>query len=79
MTDRCSEVEGAALEDIGLVSTGGARDENFYLAAARISDETVASIEEMMGGEMPRDLRNILHLVIERSANLTGPQPVFVA
>jgi hypothetical protein len=76
MSDRIDNIS-ETLQALGLPSTGGARDENFYVMAAHISGDAISRIEETMGGEMPSELKELVHLVIERSAHLTGPQPSF--
>ena len=65
------------LQALGLPSIDGSRDENFHVMAAHISGDAISRIEEMMGGEMPGYLKDLIHVVIERSAHLTGPEPSF--
>ncbi|NTF17237.1 hypothetical protein G6L37_02175 [Agrobacterium rubi] len=68
-----------ALEAMGLDPVGMSRDEEFIVATARIGGDAITRIEEMMGGEMPYELKDLIHLVVERCAHMTGPQPSFAA
>ena len=71
--DHCEEFS-TALAGIGLEPVGISRDEEFIIATAHIGGDAISQIEEMMGGEMPFELKDLIHLVIERCAHRTGPQ-----
>ncbi len=64
----------AALDQIGLRPVGFSREQAFHEGAGEIAEKSVQQIEEMMGGAMPDDIKSVIYLVIERAANLTGPQ-----
>lgn len=71
------EILSTALAGIGLEPIGISRDEEFIISTAYIGGDVITRIEEMMGGEMPYELKDLIHLVIERCAHKTGPQPGF--
>ena len=74
MSDHYDEMS-QALAGIGLEPIGISRDEEFLVATAHIGGDAISRIEDMMGGEMPFELKDLIHLVIERCAHKTGPQP----
>lgn len=65
-----------ALTDLGLEQVGIARDQLFFEELGSAVDEFKGKIEEMMGGEMPEEIKDLLYAVVERSAHMTGPQLV---
>jgi hypothetical protein len=75
MSEQHYEIFSDALETIGLGSLGFSRSEEFHVAAAHIGGDAITRIEEMMGGEMPHELKDLIHLLVERCAHKTGPQP----
>lgn len=76
MTDHHDEFS-EALAGIGLEPIGMSRGEDFHVATAYIGGDAITRIEELMGSEMPFELKDLIHLVIERCAHKTGPQPSF--
>jgi hypothetical protein len=77
MSDDHYQASSDALEGLGLEPLGFSRGEEFHVGAAYIGGDTITRIEEMMGGEMPSELKDLIHLVVERCAHKTGPQPSF--
>lgn len=76
MSDHYDEISDA-LTGLGLEPLGFSRGEEFHVGAAYIGGDAITRIEEMMGGEMPHELKDLIHLVIERCAHKTDPQPSF--
>lgn len=77
MSDHHYQASSDALEALGLEPLGFSRGEEFHVGTAYIGGDAITRIEEMMGGEMPSELKDLIHLVVERCAHKTGPQPSF--
>jgi hypothetical protein len=77
MSDDHLQEYSDVLENLGLEPLGISRGEEFHVGTAYIGGDAITRIEEMMGGEMPHELKDLIHLVIERCAHKTGPQPSF--
>lgn len=76
MPDHIEEMS-KVLEGLGLDPIGFTRSEEFHVEAATIGSETIRRIEELMDSEMSDELKDLIYMVVERSAHLTGPHLVF--
>lgn len=73
MTDHYDEIS-QALTGLGLPQIGFSRSEEFHVAMGEIGDDVISRIETLMEGDMPSEFKDLIHLVIERTAHNTGPQ-----
>lgn len=77
MSDDRYDEYSSALESLGLGPVGFSRSEEFHVGVAYIGGDAITRIEDMMGGEMPPEFKDLIHLIVERCAHQTGPQPSF--